>query len=601
MEREHMERSGASDAGVAPGREGFRRRFDAWRDRQFERLQHAYRAALALVLAHRGRVAIGAVLLLAAGLSLARVVGLDFFPSVDTGQLRLHYRAPPGTRVETTELQVMEVERAVRDLGGGDVESIVDNLGVPIFYNLGFVQTSNVGGEDAEIRISLRRGHHPSAALADRLRRELPARFPGAQFWFEPADVVSQVLSFGLPAELEAEVVGRDAAAAFRTAQAVIAAVRRVPGTADAHIAQVYDRPALAVQVDRQQAQSLGISERDVANSLLTSLSSSVLAAPSFWVDPRTGINYTVAVQTPPERIAGTGALITTPVTGPTGTGAEGTGNAASPYLGALSTVLSRTSRSGLAHDTVQPVVEVRLAASGRDLGAVASELQSALNRLELPPGVAVKLRGQSESMFTAFGRLGLGLFLAIALVYLLLAVLFQSWSDPLIIVVAVPGALVGILWMLAVTGTTLNVESFMGAIMAVGIATSNSILLVSFANDHRAAAQRDPGPIPAILEAAHTRLRPVLMTALAMILGMLPMAIGLGEGGEQNAPLGRAVIGGLLAATFTTLFLVPVAYTVLRRGMPRKHELDAVFAAEAGEEARGGLSGPGGAPARGT
>jgi multidrug efflux pump subunit AcrB len=544
---------------------------------------------------------VGAALLLAAGLSLGRVVGLDFFPSVDTGQLRLHYRAPPGTRVETTEAQVMEVERAVRELGGGDVASVVDNLGIPVSYNLAFIQTSNVGGEDAEIRISLRPGHRPSAALADRIRRELPMRFPGAAFWFEPADVVSQVLSFGLPAELEAEVVGRDAAAAFRTAQTVIAAVRRVPGTVDAHIAQVYDRPALGVAVDRQQAQALGISERDVATSLLTSLSSSVLAAPSFWVDPRSGINYTVAVQTPPERIAATGALLTTPVTGPSSASGGAPGSSAAPYLGALSSVQARTSRSGIAHDTVQPVVEVRLAASGRDLGAVARELQAALDRIEPPPGVTVKLRGQSESMFTAFGRLGLGLFLAIALVYLLLAVLFQSWSDPLIIVVAVPGALVGILWMLATTGTTLNVESFMGAIMAVGIATSNSILLVSFANDHRAAAERDPGPVPAILEAAHTRLRPVLMTALAMILGMLPMAMGLGEGGEQNAPLGRAVIGGLLAATFTTLFLVPVAYTWLRRGMPRKHELDAVFAAEAGAEAHADVPGHAGAPARGT
>jgi multidrug efflux pump subunit AcrB len=601
MEREHAERSGAAAGDAGPRPEGLRPRFNAWRDRQFERLQRAYGAALALVLAHRVRVAVGAALLLAAGLSLARVVGLDFFPSVDTGQLRLHYRAPPGTRVETTEARVMEVERAVRELAGGDVASIVDNLGIPISYNLAFIQTSNVGGEDAELRISLRRGHHPSAGLAERLRRELPARFPGAEFWFEPADVISQVLSFGLPAELEAEVVGRDAAAAFRTAQAVIAAVRRVPGTVDAHIAQVYDRPALGVEVDRQQAQALGISERDVATSLLTSLSSSVLAAPSFWVDPRSGINYTVAVQTPQERIAGTGALLATPVTGPSGVGAGGPGSAAAPYLGAISSVHASTSRSGIAHDTVQPVVEVRLAASGRDLGAVARELQAALDRIELPPGVTVKLRGQSESMFTAFGRLGLGLFLAIALVYLLLAILFQSWSDPLIIVVAVPGALVGILWMLAVTGTTLNVESFMGAIMAVGIATSNSILLVSFANDHRAAAERDPGPIPAILEAAHTRLRPVLMTALAMILGMLPMAIGMGEGGEQNAPLGRAVIGGLLAATFTTLFLVPVAYTWLRRGMPRKHELDVVFAAEAGEEAHAGAPGHGGAMARGS
>ncbi|HEX9401291.1 MAG TPA: efflux RND transporter permease subunit [Anaeromyxobacter sp.] len=267
----------------------------------------------------------------------------------------------------------------------------------------------------------------------------------------------------------------------------------------------------------------------------------------------------------------------------------------------------ARPGRGGRAHRAgVRParrwrwtstVVEVQLAVSGRDLGAVARDVEAAVRRVPLPKGITVRLRGQSESMFTAFGRLGLGLVLAVALVYLLLVVLFQSWSDPLIIIVAVPGAMVGILWMLAVTGTTLNVESFMGAIMAVGIATSNSILLVSFANDHRAAAERDPGAIAAIREAAHTRLRPVMMTALAMILGMLPMAIGFGEGAEQNAPLGRAVIGGLLAATFTTLFLVPLAYTWLRRGVPRKHTLDAVFAAEAGAEAN--ASGP--SPARGT
>jgi len=598
MEREHAELSGGAAAQApAGGVARAVRRFNAWRDRRFEQLRGAYGAALAVVLAHRVRVWIGATLLLLAGLSLARVVGLDFFPAVDTGQLRLHYRAPPGTRIEVTERQVMEVEAAVRELARGDVESVVDNIGIPVSYNLAFVQSSNAGGEDAEIRVSLRRGHAPSARLADRLRRELPARFPGAQFWFEPADVVSQVLSFGLPAQLEVEVVGRDAGAALAAAQRVIARVRRVPGAQDAHIAQVFDRPSLRVEVDRQQAQSLGLSERDVATSLLTSLSSSTLSAPSFWVNPKTGINYTVAVQTPIERIRDTGDLLSTPLSaagapggGAAAAGAVGTQEspAPAPYLGAVSSLHARTSRAGIAHDTVQPIVEVQLAAGGRDLGAVARDLQRAIADVELPRGVSVQLRGQSESMFAAFGRLGLGLVLAVALVYLLLAVLFQSWSDPLIIILAVPGAMVGILWMLAITGTTLNVESFMGAIMAVGIATSNSILLVSFANDFRAAAEHDPGPEVAISEAARTRLRPVIMTALAMILGMLPMALGLGEGAEQNAPLGRAVIGGLLAATFTTLFLVPLGYIWLRRRMPRKHELDLVFAAEAGEEAHG-------------
>lgn len=624
MEREHAERSGAIERRRSGPAARLAARWNALRDRGFARLQDGYAAALATVLDHRGWIAIAAALLLGAGLSLARVVGLDFFPAVDTGQLRLHYRAPPGTRIEVTEAQVMEVERAVREAGRGDVESIVDNIGIPVSYNLAFVQTSNAGGEDAEVRISLRPGHRPSQAFADELRRLLPARFPGGQFWFEPADVVSQVLSFGLPAQLEAEVVGRDPAAALATARQVIAAARRIPGATDAHVAQVFGRPALGVEVDRQQAYALGLTERDVATSLLTSLSSSTLAAPSFWVDPRSGINYIVAVQTPIERIRDAGDLLATPLSPgragsggssggggsagglgapvPTGGSASGApvlaGGATSPYLGAISALTSRTSRSAIAHDTVQPVVEVQLAASGRDLGAVASDLQRAIAALHPPAGVSVQLRGQSESMFGAFGRLALGLVLAVALVYLLLVVLFQSWSDPLIIVAAVPGALVGILWILALTGTTLNVESFMGAIMAVGIATSNGILLVSFANDARAGAGGDPGPAPAMIDAARTRLRPVLMTALAMILGMLPMAIGLGEGSEQNAPLGRAVIGGLVAATVTTLFLVPVAYTWLRRRTPRKHELDVQFAREAGEAPpHGGPAAP--APAR--
>jgi len=581
---------------------GWSRRFNVWRERRFEQLQRGYDAALAVVLAHRAAVAAAAALLVACSLALPRVVGLDFFPAVDTGQMRLHYRAPAGTRIEVTERRVMEVERAVRELAGGDVEGLVDNIGIPLFYNLAFVSTSNAGGEDTEIRVSLRPGHRPTAQLMERLRAELPPRFPGASFWFEPADVVTQVLSFGLPAQLDVEVVGRDPDAALATAQRVIAEVRRVPGATDAHLAQVFDRPALAVDVDRERAQTLGLSERDVAASLLTSLSSSTLAAPSFWVNPRTGINYNVAVQTPQDRIKDVSDLLVTPLSAgggaaqASGAPAEAAvpGGVAAPYLGSVSVLHPRTSRAAISHDTVQPIVEVQLAATGRDLGAVASDVQKALGRIELPPGTSLQLRGQSESMFSAFGLLGLGLFLAVALVYLLLVVLFQSWSDPVIILVAVPGALVGILWLLALTGTTLNVESFMGAIMAVGIATSNSILIVSFANDTRAAAERDPGPAAAMRAAGRTRLRPVIMTALAMVLGMLPMALAVGEGGEQNAPLGRAVIGGLLAATFTTLFLVPVVYTFVRRKMPHKHVLDVRFEEEIAEPAARGAPGGG-------
>ena len=588
------EGQGGGGPGLAGGGGGWGRelgrRFNAWRDRGFARFQAIYDAALATVLSRSGLVVLVALVLLVISAALVRVVGLDFFPAVDTGQLRLHYRAPPGTRIEVTEQQVMEVERTVRKLADGDIEGMVDNIGVPVSYNLGFVSSSNAGGEDAEIRISLRSGHRPSARLQERIREELPARFPGAEFWFEPADVVTQVLSFGLPAQLEVQVAGRDPEAALAVAQRVIAVVRRVPGAVDAHLAQVFNRPALEVDVDRQQAQNLGLSERDVASSLLTSLSSSSLSAPNFWVNPSNGVNYAVAVQTPLERIRSIKDILVTPVSSgsPTlasvsrpGGGASGPGSTTTPYLGSVSVLRPRTDRTLIAHQTVQPIVEVQFAASGRDLGAVATEVGRALRGIEPPPGTTIRLRGQSESMFQAFGRLGLGLFLAVALVYLLLVVLFQSWSDPLIILVAVPGAMLGILWFLALTGTTLNVESFMGAIMAVGIATSNSILLVSFANDFRAGAEVDPGPSAAMRAAGRTRLRPVLMTALAMILGMLPMALALGEGGEQNAPLGRAVIGGLLAATITTLFVVPVAYTFIRRKMPHKHVLDVRFEEE--------------------
>jgi multidrug efflux pump subunit AcrB len=587
MEHEHAEAHGQEPRRSWWGELG--RRFNAWRDRGFGRFQAGYDAALAAVLSRRGAAAGAASIVAVVSAGLVRVVGLDFFPAVDTGQLRLHYRAPPGTRIEQTEQQVMQVEQEVRRLANGDVAGIVDNIGVPVSYNLGFVSSSNAGGEDGEIRISLRPGHRPSAELQDRIRAELPPHYPGAEFWFEPADLVTQVLSFGLPAQLEIEVAGRDPGAALAVAQRAVAAVRRIPGAVDAHLAQVFDRPALEIDVDRQQAQGLGLTERDVATSLLTSLSSSTLSAPNFWVNPTNGVNYVVAVQTPVEKIRSLNDILLTPVSPSSATPAAVApgpqavtpGGVNAPYLGSLSVLRSTTGRTLIAHDTVQPIVEVQLAASGRDLGAVAVDVQREIQAIRPPTGTTIRLRGQSESMFQAFGRLGLGLFLAVALVYLLLVVLFQSWSDPLIILVAVPGALLGILWFLSLTGTTLNVESFMGAIMAVGIATSNSILLVSFANDFRAAGSQDPGPVAAMRAAGRTRLRPVIMTALAMILGMLPMALALGEGGEQNAPLGRAVIGGLLAATFTTLFMVPVVYTFVRRKMPHKHVLDVRFEEE--------------------
>ncbi len=352
-------------------------------------------------------------------------------------------------------------------------------------------------------------------------------------------------------------------------------ALQQIPGTVDARIAQVLNKPALQIDVDRQRAALLGLTERDVANNMLTSLSSSSTVNPSYWVSPENGVNYLVVVQTPIERLKTVNDLLSTPI----GTGAPGNSAVTAPYLGSISQLTPTEATASANHYTVQPIIDVQVGIDGRDLGAVAGDIDQAIKATDIPKGVDVTVRGQSESMFTSFKSLGIGLLLAIALVYLLLVVLFQSYVDPFIIMVAVPGALIGVLWMLAVTGTTLNVESFMGAIMAVGIAVSNSILLVSFANEVR--VEKNLDVVAAAIEAGRTRLRPVLMTALAMVLGMLPTSLGLGEGGEQNAPLGRAVIGGLLIATFVTLLVVPLVYTALRKAPPTAHELDVEFERE--------------------
>ena len=569
MEKENLHEQGHSRA----------HRFNEWRDRHFARLRDRYSSALETVLEHRGVVTLAVALLLASAAGLLFAVGVDFFPTVDTGMMRLHYRAPQGTRIESTELQVDEVEKAIRKVvPAGDLEMITDNIGVPVSYNLAFVSTDNTAGNDAEIRVQLKKGHHRTQSYIDRLRKELPSLFPGATFYFLPADLVSQVLNFGISAPLDVEVISRNPEAQRTAVQQVFDAVARVPGTADAHVVQQLDHPSLLVRVDRQQAAALGISQRDVANSLLTSLSSSQLTTPSFWVDPKTGVNYNVIVQTPLNLVRSVDDLIGTPITAQGAPPAE-----TPPLLGQFAGISTAQDKASIGHDTVQPVVEIQANVSGRDLGGTAADVQKAIDRVKLPESVSVRLRGQSESMSSAFRGMGLGMLLALALVYLLLVVLFQSWLDPLIIAVAVPGALIGALWMLAITGTTLNVESMMGAIMAIGIATSNSILLVSFANDRRA-EETGLSTAGAMLEAGRIRLRPVLMTALAMILGMLPMALGLGEGGEQNAPLGRAVIGGLVIATFVTLFMVPVTYAALRRAPPRKHQLEERFRREESE-----------------
>jgi multidrug efflux pump subunit AcrB len=564
-------------------------KMNAARDQAFDRFREAYGRALSLLLHHRKFTLAVAGLLSLASLLLIFVVGTDFFPQVDTGLMKLHVRGPPGTRIERTEELTGQLEQRIRQIiPAEELETINDMIGLPLYYNLAFVQTDNVGGMDAEILISLKQQHHPTARYMRQIRQMVDQEFPGVTAYFQPADIVSQVLNFGLAAAIDVQVEYPNLQASFPYARRLRDAIREVPGTTDVHIAQVLDYPTLMLEVDRERAARLGLTQRDVANNVLISLSSSSLVAPSFFLNPLNNVNYTVVVKTPLSRVESVSDLLSTPMT-----------NAASPLqqpeqaaipsalpeppaqrLNNLVELYPEVTPSQLNHYTVQRVLDVTARVDGRDLGSVASDIQKKIDSLgKLPPGMRIRLRGQPEVMNQSFRSLGLGLILAILLVYSLMVVLYQSWLDPFIIMIAVPGALVGILWMLVITGTTINVESLMGAIMAVGIAVSNSILMVNFANDMR--VERGLTSLNAALEAAKARLRPVLMTALAMILGMLPMAFGLGEGGEQNAPLGRAVIGGLLMATLVTLVIVPVVYSALRYKLPTKHLMEERFQKE--------------------
>jgi multidrug efflux pump subunit AcrB len=573
--------------------------FNETRDRWFGRFQEAYGRTLATFLDHRTFVLTTAAAIALASLALPFAIGADFFPSVDAGLMKLHYRAPAGTRIERTEDHIARLEEVVRDVVPADeLETINANIGLPIFYNLAFVQTDNVGPMDAEVLVALKKHHHPTAGYMRALRKRFAEEFPGSTFYFQSADVVSQVLNFGVSAPIDVQIEFPNLAASYGLARRLRDSIRQVPGTADVHIVQVLDYPAFKVDVDRERAAQLGLTQRDVASSMLVSLSSSSLVAPSYFLNPANNVNYTVVVKTPLKRIDSLGKLLATPITPP---GAAALLQNAAPQsplavpaasaapLSNLATVTPQSTFSQLSHYTVQRVIDVNANVEGRDLASVVRDVRKKIDELgKLPAGMKIGVRGQNEVMESSFRSLGLGLILAVLLVYCLMVVLYQSWLDPLIIMVAVPGALVGILWMLAVTHTTLNVESLMGSIMAIGIAVSNSILLVNFANDVR--VEKGIDAKTAALEAGKIRLRPVLMTALAMIIGMIPMALGVGEGGEQNAPLGRAVIGGLILATGVTLLTVPLVYSWLRTKLPTKHLLEERFlAAERGEEPSGG------------
>jgi multidrug efflux pump subunit AcrB len=556
----------------------------------FDVFQEKYTALLNLLLKNRSFTLWVAAGFLGLSLIIPFFTGSDFFPSADTGLMKLHFRAPAGTRIERTEAMVSKIEDDIRAIiPAKELLTVNSLIGTPTSYNLGFVPSDNVGEMDAEISVALKEDHHPSEGYMKKMREEIAIEFPDSFAYFQPADIVNQVLNFGLSSPIDIQFDFADIEKSYGLAQQLIQKMKMIPGAEDIALKQVFDYPTILFNVDRLRAAQLGISQLDIANSMLISLSSSSLVAPSYFLNPVNNVNYTVVVKTPLEELSHVNDLQMTSITAsgpsllksslssayriqPTSSSLL-IGNP-TQRLGNLANMKSETALGSVNHSNVQRVVNVTASAEGRSLGDVISDINKAIKSLgKLPPGMKVSVRGQGEVMHEAFSKLGLGLLISILLVYLLMVILFQSWMDPFIVMVAVPGALSGILWILILTGTTINVESFMGAIMAVGIAASNSILLVSFANDIR--VEKGLSPIEAALEAGRTRLRPVMMTALAMIIGMTPAALALGEGGEQNAPLGRAVIGGLLIATMVTLLIVPVVYSILRIDMPTKHLLD--------------------------
>jgi multidrug efflux pump subunit AcrB len=534
-------------------------RFHAGFERGFERLRNAYRSWLNACLHHRRLFATSFLAFCAASCLLTPFLGQDFFPKVDAGQMRLHVRAKSGTRVEETAELCDHVEELIRrTIPAKELESVVDNIGLPTSgINVSYNNGGTIGPFDAEILISLNReDHHPTEGYVRKLRHDLNQAFPGVSFFFQPADIVSQVLNFGLPSPIDIQVVGANQEKNFLIAKGIAEDLRKIPGAVDVHVQQMFDLPSLRVKADRTKVREVGFTERDVASSLLVALSGSFQTAPSFFLNPLNGVSYQVAAQAPQYQLDSLQTLANIPVTGSSG--------AMPQLLGNLATVSRSTEQGVVSHYDIQPVIDVYGDVQGRDLGGVAKDFQKIVDSAEknLPRGSSIIVRGQVKTMKSSFLGLALGLLFAIALVYLLIVINFQSWSDPFIIITALPGALCGIVWMLFLTRTTLNVPSLMGAVMSIGVATANSILVVTFAKERLAETNN---AFTAALEAGYIRLRPVVMTALAMIIGMVPMAMGLGEGGEQNAPLGRAVIGGLLMATVATLFFVPVVFCMIR------------------------------------
>jgi multidrug efflux pump subunit AcrB len=533
-------------------------RFQRGFETHFGRLREGYRNLLVMALSNTKVFIIGFMVIVLASFGLAPFLGSNFFPSVDSGQITLHVRAPVGTRLEDASLLFGRVEQTIRqNIPADELVSVVDNIGIPnSSINMIYGNSGVIGPQDGDIFVSLKPEHGPTAAYVKTLREVLPREFPGSTFSFLPADIISQILNFGAPAPIDLQIAGPNAAANRAYAAQIMARLKTIRGLADLRLQQPAGAPQLRVDVDRSRIAQLGLTERDVTNSMVTSLAGSSQVAPTFWLNPQNGVSYPIVAQTPEYRMGSLSALEGLPIT------AAGA-NKGVQVLGGLSTISRDTAPAVVSHYDIQPVLDIYATPQGRDLGAVTADINKVLKDVakDRPKGTTVTLRGQMVTMNTAFSGLGFGLIAAIVLIYLLIVVNFQSWLDPFVIITALPAALAGIVWMLFATGTTLSVPALTGAIMCMGVATANSILVVSFARE-RLEATGDA--LQASVEAGFTRFRPVLMTALAMIIGMGPMALGLGEGGEQNAPLGRAVIGGLIFATLATLMFVPVVFRLV-------------------------------------
>ncbi|HQU06601.1 MAG: RND transporter [Ferrovum sp. 21-44-67] len=532
-------------------------------ERYFEKLRNHYIQFLKLCLHHKKNVLVTSAFIVVATLVVLPFIGRDFFPVVDAGQIRIHVNAPAGLRLEETERVYANVEKTIKEsISAADLNLILDNIGIPQSVNLAFTDTPTISSNDGEILISLKPDHQTTTPdYVRELRRILPAAFPGVTFFFQPADIVSQILNFGVPAPIDLQIAG------FNPSIPAIAdqlqqKIAKIPGAADVHRFQVRNAPQINVVVDRNRAADLGLTERDVANNVLIGLSSSSTITYNLWPDPKSGVGYPIAVQTPQAKIANLNQLMSINL--------PGVGNSSYEPLSNVASFNRSESPLVISHYDIQPVFDIYANVEDQDLGSVSTKITAIINQTipTLPPGTRLVMRGQVDSMNQAYIRLGIGIIVAAMVVYFLMVVNFQSWMDPFIIITALPGAICGVIWILFTTNTSFSVPALMGAIMSLGVATANSILVVTFANDR---LRTGITPLEAAIEAGFTRLRPVLMTASAMLIGMIPMALGLGEGGEQNAPLGRAVIGGLLIATLSTLVFVPVVFTWIKSTMIKR------------------------------